>query len=161
MKLWLRGLTVFLVLSAIELSAQEISTSMDIATLRQGIDLETININLPKLGNASNQDIKRSRTYPMQPPIIPHKIDAYQVDLRVNKCLSCHSRSRTEQSQAPMVSVTHFMDRDGNFLADVSPRRYFCRQCHVTQVERKDLIKNNFKDVQQLLTQKPGYKENK
>ena len=37
----------------------------------------------------------------------------------------------TEESQAPMVSVTHYMDRDGNFLADISARRYFCEQCHV------------------------------
>ena len=30
------------------------------------------------------------------------------------------------KSQAPMVSITHFMDRDGQFLASVSPRRFFC-----------------------------------
>jgi cytochrome c-type protein NapB len=46
-----------------------------------------------------------------------------------------------------MVSVTHYMDRDGNFLADVSPRRYFCNQCHVPQTTAKPLIKNTFEDV--------------
>jgi nitrate reductase cytochrome c-type subunit len=32
-----------------------------------------------------------------------------------------------------MVSITHFMDRDGQFLASVSPRRFFektCIDCH-------------------------------
>ena len=87
----------------------------------------------------------------MQPPVIPHKSIHYQVDLKVNTCLSCHSRKRTQESQAPMISVTHFMDRDGNFLADVSPRWYFCRQCHVSQVERKPLVKNDFIDVDELL----------
>lgn len=122
-----------------------------LATLRQGTPINAINDNPATLQNASNKDIKRARAYPMQPPTIPHKIENYQIDLKVNTCLSCHSRTQIADSQAPMISVTHFMDRDGNFLADVSPRRYFCKQCHVTQVERKNLIKNNFKDVIELL----------
>jgi len=65
------------------------------------------------------------RNYPEQPPVIPHTIEAYQLDSNVNQCLSCHARARTGESQAPMVSITHFMDRDGQFLASVSPRRYF------------------------------------
>ncbi len=103
------------------------------------------------IANVENKDIKRKRNYPMQPPTIPHKIRDYRVDLYSNKCLSCHSRKRTEESQAPMISVTHYMDRDGNFLADVSPRRYFCQQCHVIQTEVKPLVGNTFKDVDDLL----------
>jgi cytochrome c-type protein NapB len=53
-----------------------------------------------------------------------------------------------------MISVTHFMDRDGNFLADVSPRRYFCNQCHVPQLEAKPLVDNDFQDVDTLLRNK-------
>ena len=71
-----------------------------------------------------------------------------------NQCLSCHARDRTAETQAPMISVTHFMDRDGNFLADVSPRRYFCSQCHVTQIERQPLLENTFKDVKELTSTK-------
>lgn len=103
---------------------------------------------MPKV---ENKDIKRKRDYPMQPPTIPHKVRDYQVDRFTNKCLSCHSRKRTEESQAPMVSVTHYMDRDGNFLADVSPRRYFCSQCHVVQLDAKPIVENEFKDVDELL----------
>ena len=47
-------------------------------------------------------------------------------------CRAMRARERAN-SQAPMVSITHFMDRDGQFLASVSPRRYFCIQCHVPQ----------------------------
>ena len=75
----------------------------------------------------------------------------YQLDLNVNKCLSCHSRKQSENSQAPMISVTHYQDRDGNFLADVSPRRYFCEQCHVVQTESKTLVGNDFVDIDELL----------
>ncbi len=105
----------------------------------------------PRMPQEENTDIKRGRNYPMQPPTIPHKIDGYQVDLNSNKCLSCHSRRRTEESQAPMVSVTHYMDRDGNFLAEVSPRRYFCNQCHVTQTNARPLVENTFQDIDEIL----------
>ncbi|MDX1512147.1 MAG: nitrate reductase cytochrome c-type subunit [Gammaproteobacteria bacterium] len=108
----------------------------------------------PRMPQVENLDIKRGRNYPMQPPTIPHKIDGYQVDLNSNRCLSCHHRRRTEESQAPMVSVTHYMDRDGNFLAEVSPRRYFCNQCHVPQTDAKPLVENTFRDVDAVLKER-------
>jgi nitrate reductase cytochrome c-type subunit len=120
-----------------------------IATLRgAALDIE---MDPPKIPRVENNDLKRKRAYPMQPPTIPHKTDDYQLDLNVNKCLSCHSRKQSENSQAPMISVTHYQDRDGNFLADVSPRRYFCEQCHVVQTETKPLVENDFVDIDMLL----------
>lgn len=105
----------------------------------------------PPLGNPENKDVRRERAYSMQPPTIPHKIDNYQVDLNVNACLGCHSRGRAPVTQAVAVSVSHYMDRDGNFLAEISPRRYFCEQCHVPQVEAKPLVGNSFLDVDEVL----------
>lgn len=93
----------------------------------------------------------RVRNYPDQPPTIPHQIRGYQIDLNSNKCLSCHSRRATEDSKAPMVSVTHFMDRDGQTRAAVTSRRYFCTQCHVPQHEVKPLVENTFVDVDAML----------
>ncbi len=113
------------------------------------------------LYNTENKDIKRPRAYSMQPPTIPHKIDGYQMDQYANKCLSCHSRVRTGESQAPMVSVTHYQDRDGNFLAEISPRRYFCGQCHVVQVDAKPLVENTFEDVDEILKRKAAAKPTK
>jgi cytochrome c-type protein NapB len=123
-----------------------------IATLRRAaIEAES---KAPRLATVENKDIKRKRNYPMQPPTIPHKIDGYQVDLNTNKCMSCHSRRRTEESQAPMVSVTHYMDREAQFLAEVSPRRYFCTQCHVPQTDARPLVDNTFEDVDSILERK-------
>ena len=122
----------------------------DFATLRGGVQLNE-QASAPTMSAVENKDIKRKRDYPMQPPTIPHKIDQYQVDLRSNKCMTCHSRKLSTESQAPAVSVTHYMDRDGNFLATVSPRRYFCGQCHVVQAEAEPLIKNHFQDIDALL----------
>jgi cytochrome c-type protein NapB len=109
----------------------------------------------PRLLPQSNTDVREIRNYPEQPPIIPHLIEAYQLDANVNQCLSCHARSRTGESQAPMVSITHFMDRDGQFLASVSPRRYFCIQCHVPQSAVKPPVANRFVDVDTLLSTAP------
>ena len=138
-------LAISLVLFAAALS----SSAQNIATLR-GAAINT-EPTPDKISRVENRDIKRKRAYPMQTPTIPHKIDGYQLDLNVNKCLSCHSRRRSEDSQAPMISVTHYQDRDGNFLADVSPRRYFCEQCHVTQKETAPLLENEFVDIDELL----------
>jgi len=124
----------------------------DVATLRSadiGVEKDA-----PRIGKIENTDIKRIRNYPMQPPTIPHKIDNYHIDLNSNKCMSCHSRRRIEDSQAPMVSVTHYMDRDGNFLAEISPRRYFCNQCHVPQNDSKPLVDNVFQDIDAILKNK-------
>ena len=105
----------------------------------------------PPLGNPENKDVRRERSYSMQPPTIPHKIDNYQVDKNVNTCLSCHSRGRAALTQAVAVSVSHYMDRDGNFLAEISPRRYFCEQCHVAQVDARPLVENRFEDVDEII----------
>jgi cytochrome c-type protein NapB len=105
----------------------------------------------PPLGNAENRDVRRERAYSMQPPTIPHKIDNYQVDLNVNACLNCHARGRVPLTQAIAVSVSHYMDRDGNFLAEISPRRYFCEQCHVVQLDARPLVDNRFEDVEDIV----------
>ena len=113
----------------------------------------------PRMLPQANTDVRSVRNYPEQPPIIPHTIEAYQLDANVNQCLSCHARSRTGESQAPMVSITHFMDRDGQFLASVSPRRYFCSQCHVPQYPVTAPVGNRFVDVDTLLVSpSPGAK---
>lgn len=111
----------------------------------------------PRMAPTRNTTEREIRNYPEQPPLIPHAIDGYQVDLNGNKCLSCHARARTAESQAPMLSITHFMDREGQFLASVSPRRFFCTQCHVPQQEVKAPVPNDFVDIDTLLNRaQPG-----
>jgi cytochrome c-type protein NapB len=105
----------------------------------------------PRMTPQRNTAERETRNYPEQPPVIPHSIEGYQLDLNGNKCLSCHARSRTGESQAPMISITHFMDRDGQFLAAVSPRRYFCTQCHVSQLDVTPPVENDFVDIDSLM----------
>ena len=95
-------------------------------------------------------DIRHMRAYPEQPPVIPHSIEGYQLSVNTNRCLSCHKREFTQGSGAPMISVTHYMTREGQMLADVSPRRYFCTTCHVPQADTKPLVGNVFVDMSDL-----------
>jgi len=90
------------------------------------------------------------REFVHQPPIIPHKITGYQINLKSNKCLTCHSWANYKESNATKISMTHFSDRDGNDLSNVSARRYFCTQCHVPQVDSKPLVENTFKPVRSI-----------
>jgi nitrate reductase (cytochrome), electron transfer subunit len=105
----------------------------------------------PPLAHEINNDQRQARNWPEQPPVIPHTIQGYQITLNANKCLTCHGRQFTAQSQAPMISITHFMDRDLQTLASVSARRYFCTQCHVPQTDAEPVIENQFVDIDTLL----------
>jgi nitrate reductase (cytochrome), electron transfer subunit len=104
----------------------------------------------PPVARAVTNDVRVRRNYPDQPPLIPHAIEGYALDLNANKCMSCHARRFTEQSQAPMISVTHYQDREGNTLGGLAPRRYACLACHVPQTEARPLVENRFTDMDAL-----------
>ncbi|EAS44494.1 nitrate reductase cytochrome c-type subunit; periplasmic nitrate reductase electron transfer subunit [Photobacterium profundum] len=88
--------------------------------------------------------------YVYQPPLIPHTIRNYEVSLNANKCLACHSWKNAKEMGATKISVTHYETREGQVLSDVSPRRYFCQQCHVPQADAKPLVGNDFQRVDAL-----------
>lgn len=104
----------------------------------------------PPIPKWVTDDIRKMRAYPEQPPVIPHSIEGYQLSVNTNRCLSCHKREFTEGSGAPMISVTHYMTREGQMLADIAPRRYFCTACHVPQVDAAPLVPNTFKDMSEM-----------
>ena len=126
-----------------------------LVTLRQGTPLDQ-QTTPPPIPSVVNSDIRQVRNWPEQPPVIPHQIDNYQIDLNVNKCLTCHSRTAVEVSQAPMVSITHFQNREGQALAAVTPRRFFCTQCHVPQMDVQPVVGNTFEDVDTVIHMNPA-----
>lgn len=90
------------------------------------------------------------RDFVQQPPLIPHSIRGYDVTANFNKCMDCHAWARARETGATKVSLTHFRDRDGKELPNISPRRYFCLQCHVSQTDAKPLVENTFRPAQGL-----------
>ena len=87
------------------------------------------------------------REFVQQPPLIPHTVKGYNITQNFNKCMDCHAWSRYKETGATKVSLTHFKDREGTELANISPRRYFCMQCHVVQYDAKPLVENTYKPV--------------
>jgi len=118
--------------------------------LRKGGTLHQ-NLPAPPMAGEPRHSGREIRNYPEQPPVIPHSIRGYQVDRRHNRCLECHSRSAAPTVGAPMISVTHFVDRDGQTRAAVVPSRYFCTQCHVPQTDAKPLVESDFRSIDEVI----------
>lgn len=140
-------------------TAEPVAAGDQIDAIRRGAPVNQ-EISPPLMARVENADVKRNRAYPMQPPTIPHTIDNYQIDKNSNRCLLCHARANADKFQAPPVSVTHYMDRNDQFLATISPRRYFCNQCHVVQTDAKPLVANHFKDIDTILSEEQARKAN-
>ncbi len=90
------------------------------------------------------------RDFVQQPPLIPHTVQGYNITVNFNKCMDCHAWTRYKETGATKVSLTHFKTREGQELSNISPRRYFCLQCHVSQTDAKPLVANNFKRAEGL-----------
>lgn len=116
----------------------------------RGLDELDVDPKAPPMAVYNKDEAPIQRNYVQQPPVIPHDIRDYTVDLRSNKCLSCHSWERYKAAGATKVSLTHFQTSDGHALAVISPRRYFCLQCHVPQTKNEPLVGNDYQSTQDL-----------
>lgn len=90
------------------------------------------------------------RAFRQQPPLIPHRIEKYEVDLKVNQCLYCHEWQNSKKMGATQISETHYIDRDGRRLDVVAGTRWFCTQCHVPQTDAEPLVENQFAPASQI-----------
>src|SRR5210317_821200 len=106
-----------------------IAQAENVNSLRGGSDLDdpSNEVNIKRVQNGREPI---ARDFVQQPPLIPHDVEGYQINLKFNKCLTCHSWKNYRKAGATKVSQTHFSDRQENVLANISPRRYFCNQCH-------------------------------
>lgn len=104
----------------------------------------------PQFHNQPKERELPALNYVNQPPIVPHSTKNYQVTQHTNQCLNCHSVKASRTTGATRISPTHFTNRDGIVSGEVSPRRYFCVQCHVSQSDVAPIIDNQFKPL-------PGY----
>ncbi|MEH6626137.1 MAG: nitrate reductase cytochrome c-type subunit [Motiliproteus sp.] len=138
------ALTLVMALGGISVASQAVSDTGGLKSLRGAKALEE-GTRAPEMRAYNKDEEPLKRNYVQQPPVIPHKVRGYKVDLRSNKCLSCHSWDNYRESGATKVSLTHFNTRDGHALADISPRRYFCMQCHVPQAVTAPLVENTYK----------------
>jgi len=136
--------TMVVLLAAIGFSIQSIAET--VSSLRGVADIDQDSA-APVAKKYAKDNEPIARDYVQQPPLIPHKIKNYRINLKSNKCMSCHSWSNYREANATKISQTHFESRDKNVLANVSARRYFCTQCHVPQVNAQPLVENRFEPV--------------
>jgi cytochrome c-type protein NapB len=134
------ALTIILALPITLATAEENPVS-----LRGSVDLD-------QTGHAhelrdQNVGQRFQRAYRQQPPLIPHRIEKYQINLKVNQCLRCHDWPYNVEEGAPKVSETHYISRTGVALDRVASTRWFCTQCHVPQVRARALVPNTFKSA--------------
>ena len=91
-----------------------------------------------------------ARSSKLEPPLIPHSIRSYQITRNFNQCMDCHAWTKARETGATKVSVTHFRDAGGKELINISPRRYVCTSCHVTQADVPPLVGNTFQPAAEL-----------
>lgn len=129
------------------------TTSKVVDSLRGGVAIEaTSDVN--DISRVQRDAGPIPRDFVQQPPLIPHATKGYQITKNFNKCMDCHAWSKSKDTGATKVSLTHFKDRDGNELQNVSPRRYFCTQCHVPQADAKPLVNNTFTPLESVSSRK-------
>jgi cytochrome c-type protein NapB len=116
-----------------------------VTSLRGPIELDETP-DVPDIKKASTER-RFSRAYRQQPPLIPHKVDKYQINLKVNQCLRCHDWPYNVDEGAPKISETHYFSRQGAALDKVASTRWFCNQCHVPQVRARALVPNTFRSA--------------
>ncbi|HEY4580008.1 MAG TPA: nitrate reductase cytochrome c-type subunit [Candidatus Acidoferrales bacterium] len=102
----------------------------------------------PYVGKLPGSQKPIARTFSGQPPLIPHTVENLDaITLEGNPCLACHGPANYKYVNAPKVGDSHFKDRDGKRLTEVSPARHNCTACHVPQADATPLVQNTFKGV--------------
>ncbi len=91
------------------------------------------------------EGIVLQKNYRQQPPLIPHKIEKYQINLKANQCLACHSWPNNSNYKTVAAPESHFIDAQSGERTDhIAAGRWFCTQCHVPQSNAPELIDNTF-----------------
>lgn len=118
----------------------------EVKSLRSGFGIESGSLEAAPIRWQDDRE-PIARDYVQQPPLVPHSVEDYNVTIKFNKCLTCHSWANYKQANATKISQTHFEDRMGDVHANVAARRYFCMQCHVPQANAQPLVENQFEPV--------------
>lgn len=142
--LFKKSLTIFLLAMTTVMFS---SAALSVQSLRgdHALDAKANKIQKHKI---NTEEGGYERNFKLQPPLVPHKVDKYRINLKNNGCLKCHSEKAYKKENAPKVGDSHYIDRDGNTLKTISKRRYFCTQCHAPQVKTDPLVENDYEGIE-------------
>jgi cytochrome c-type protein NapB len=147
-----KSTTIFLATLALALwqpaSAQQAAPKVQTLRGAGTADMDRAPEDKPYVGKAPGSQKPIARTFTGQPPVIPHTVEGLDViTLAGNPCLACHGPANYKYVNAPKVGDSHFKDRDGKRLTEVSQARYQCTACHVPQANAKPPVQNTFRGV--------------
>lgn len=120
----------------------------DVQSLRGGTAIDESK-GAPEVGH-QKVGKRFTRNYRQQPPLVPHQVWKYQIDLKANQCLGCHEWPQNVEENAPKVSETHYVSPAGKRLNKISGSRWFCTQCHVPQTDAEELVDSTFKSSNEI-----------
>lgn len=142
-----RPLAAAVLLTGVAVGTGSTQDRASLKSLRGDLGVEQVNPPPPVVKQTTPGDGKFSRAYRQQPPLIPHRVEGYQVTKDYNQCMTCHDWPANLKANAPKAPETHYSDREGNRLDKISGARFFCTQCHVPQADAKPLVTNVFRDA--------------
>ena len=143
-KKMLRPLFIILLVAASLAGCAALTEKVANVQSLRGIDVPTLDAEtvLPKT-ITNREPVKRN--YDQQPPLIPHDVADHKITKTSNECLFCHTWKDADENSPTKVSRTHFKDYSSTDDANLSSRRWFCVQCHVSQTDAKPLVGNSYK----------------
>ncbi len=144
MKRITRVLCAALAMAAFAISQPATVSAEDVQSLRGDTGL-TKTPKAPRIFKLDVSQDKIPRNFKQQPALVPHKVAKYRINMKVNRCLSCHDKATYKKEEAPMAGKSHYLGADGKEQKKISMRRYFCNQCHVPQMDAKPLVRNSFR----------------
>ena len=138
--------TTMLVVAAVVLATSAMSQAQQakLNSLRGEQPIDQLSVS-PESKQFKRRDEPIPRETDQQPPMIPHDIGAFQINLEKNTCLRCHGAEGTAQSNATPISRSHYQNREGEDTGELSGSRYFCTLCHAPQADVEPLVDNEFK----------------
>lgn len=122
------------------------SAAMSVESLRGDSNLDS-KANKAGKHKVNTKEGGYDRSFKLQPPMVPHTVDKYKISMKNNGCMKCHSEKAYKKEKAPKVGDSHYINRDGETLKQVSSRRYFCNQCHAPQVKSEPLVENVYQGI--------------
>lgn len=145
-----KSITILLATLALALwqpaSAQQAAPKVQTLRGANADDADKAPEDKPYAGKDPGSQKTIARTFIGQPPLIPHTVEDFPaITLEENPCLICHGPENYKDVNAPKAGDSHFKDRDGKTLTDVSPARHQCTACHVPQADTRPLVQNTFK----------------
>ena len=150
MKNIFRLLTLLFCLVSTMALAQQGKTTKPFVDAARGPTPITESTKPPALGNEINNDLRQTRNYPMQPPVIPHRVRRLsgRRSRTSTSVWTCHKPAPRQRYRKP-TDQHHPLHgpRWPTLLGQISTRRYFCSNAMCRRMWTAAGAQHEFQDI--------------